>query len=297
MRHSIAALVLCLLLGNAAAAPKPDDAYARSIHEWRQQRLRNLQKPDGWLTLVGLHWLRPGTQSLGSAPDNDIMLAVGPPHLGSITLHGKEVHLHLTDAAAARIDGAQREQATLRSDQQPNPSTVAFTRGSLSLIERSGRYGLRVKDPQAATLTHFSGLEYFPIDPAFRLRARFEAHPPGKTLEVASVIQTIEAMPNPGALVFEKDGHSFRLETIDEGDGQLFIIFADRSNGKTTYGPGRFLYVDAPRDGHTWIDFNRAYNPPCAFNAYSTCPLPPPQNRLDLEVHAGEKRYSGPGAH
>jgi uncharacterized protein (DUF1684 family) len=153
---------------------------------------------------------------------------------------------------------------------------------------------LRVRDARARTRTGFVGIENFPIDVGWRYDARFEPHPPGKTIEIANVIGQLDAMPNPGAVVFERDGQTFRLEAVDDGDGTLFLIFADRTNGKQTYGAGRFLYADAPVEGRTVVDFNRAYNPPCAFNAYSTCPLPPPENRLDLAVTAGEKTYAGP---
>jgi uncharacterized protein (DUF1684 family) len=274
-----------------------DMAYENEIKAWRQTRLENLKKSDGWLSLVGLHWLSPGTQRVGRAVDNDIVLTIGPKYLGQIHLEKQIVRLRYPDGEAAANEILAPNEIDLHPDTASNPTQIPLGQeGTLSLIERSGRYALRVKDSAAKTRTEFSGLDYFPIQPDFRIEARYEAHPPGKTLEIASVINTIEAMPNPGALVFVKDGVTHRLETIDEGDGPLFVIFADRTNGKTTYGPGRFVYVDLPKEGKAILDFNKAYNPPCAFNAYSTCPLPPPQNRLDLEVTAGEKKYRATAA-
>ena len=166
-------------------------------------------------------------------------------------------------------------------------------KGQATVIERAGRHALRVKDADAPTRTGFAGLDYWPADPAWRVTGRFVPHPAGRTLDVASVINTIEPMPNPGAIEFERGGHHYRLEALDEGDGGLSLIFADRTNGHGSYGAGRFLDADMPgADGRVVLDFNRSYNPPCAFTAYATCPLPPPENRLDLAVTAGEKIYA-----
>jgi hypothetical protein len=289
--NRIATLLFASVLAGSAVAAT--DALTEQTLTWRAERLQRLQKPDGWLTLVGLHWLAPGRATLGTAADNDIVLAIGPPHLGSIVLDGKTVTLSLAKDAEATIgDGVARESVLL-PDSSGAPTLVAFTRGSFVLIERSGRFGLRVKDPEAKTRIGFVGIDYFDVAPEWRFEARFEAHPPGRTIDIATVIDTLEPMANPGVVVFEKDGQTYRLEAIDEGDGELFLIFADRTNGKLTYGPGRFLYASKPVDGRTVVDFNRSYNPPCAFNAYSTCPLPPPENRLPLSIVAGEKKYRG----
>ena len=274
------------------------DDYTARIEHWRSERVARLQRPDGWLSLVGLHWLEPGRHSIGSAEGNDIVLAVGPEQLGQIVLEDGTVRFTADDDAAVRVDGGVPVgPVVLAPDSSGTPTQVALEdgRAGFVVIERSGRLGLRVKDAGAKTLTEFTGIESFPIDPAWRIDARFEAHPPGKTIPIASVINTLEPMPNPGAVVFERDGKTHRLQAVDEGDGQLFLIFADRTSGKSTYGAGRFLYAEPPAPGsdRVVVDFNRAYNPPCALNAYSTCPLPPPENRLDLEVAAGEKTYLG----
>jgi uncharacterized protein (DUF1684 family) len=170
---------------------------------------------------------------------------------------------------------------------------VGFNKGDASfvVIKRGDRHGLRVRSALARTRTTFPGLDYFDIDPSFRVVARFEAHPPGKTLDIVNMLGMVEPMANPGRLSFEKDGKSYSLEAVDEGDGQLFLIIADRTSGHATYAASRFLYATpAGKDGTTVVDFNKAYNPPCAFTAFSTCPMPPPENRLDLAVTAGEKK-------
>ena len=279
----------------AADADRGDKvAHRAEIESWRAGRVERLQQPEGWLSLVGLHWLAEGRQTVGRAADNDVVLAVGPPRLGTLTLADGAVRLELEEGVDARIGESAARAAELVADSAGTATVVRFGAASFVLIERSGRFGLRVRDPEAPTRTGFAGIDQYPIDSAWRVEARFEPHAPGRTIEIASVINTLEPMANPGVLVFEIDGKTYRLEAIDDGSGQYFLIFADRTNGRETYGPGRFLYAALPVDGRTVLDFNRAYNPPCAFNAYSTCPLPPPENRLDLAVTAGEKKYTGP---
>lgn len=269
-------------------------AYVAEIEAWHAARVERLQAPEGWLSLVGLHWLEVGTQRVGSAVGNEVILRVGPAHLGTLSVIDGAVELALADGVEAQIgDDPTVRRAALASDASGAPSVVRFGPASLVLIERDGRFALRVRNPNAPTRSGFIGIERYAVDPTWRFVARFEAHPAGRTIEIASVINTLEAMANPGRLLFERDGKAYSLEAIDDGSGQLFLIFADRTNAKETYGPGRFVYVELPADGQTVLDFNRAYNPPCAFNAYSTCPLPPPENRLDLAVRAGEKRYLG----
>lgn len=279
----------------AAEADRGDEvAHRADIESWRAARVERLKQPEGWLSLVGLHWLAEGPQTVGRATDNDVVLAVGPARLGTLTLSDGAVRLELAEGVDARIGDSPARSAELVADSAGTPTVVRFGAASFVLIERSGRFGLRVRDPEAPTRAGFAGIEHFPIDSAWRVEASFEPHPAGRTIEIASVINTLEPMANPGVLVFEIGGKTYRLEAIDDGSGQYFLIFADRTNGRETYGPGRFLYAALPVDGRTVLDFNRAYNPPCAFNAHSTCPLPPPENWLDLAVTAGEKKYAGP---
>lgn len=284
----------------AEAAEASEATWQAGLGQYRSEREQNLRQPLGWLSLVGLHWIEPGEHRLGAAADNDIVLSVGPAHLGRIRLDADGVTLEPNADVDFHVDGARPQgPIRLRSDAEEAASEVHFAgaQSGFSLIQRGGRHALRVRDAQAATRLGFTGLSFYPPDPAWRIDARFEAHPPGQTIEIASVINQLEAMPNPGVLVFERDGRMHRLEAIGNADGSLFILFSDRTSGRETYGAGRFLIADAPQDGRVWLDFNRAYNPPCAFNAYSTCPLPPPENRLNLAVTAGEKKYVADAAH
>jgi len=270
-------------------------AYEGEVMAWRDERLARLTRPDGWLSLVGLHWITAGQTYVGSARDNGTRLALGPPQLGLLSL-GRDGSISLTIPAGAEatVDGAPAVgRVALASDADGAATVVGFNKGDASfvVIKRGGRFGLRVRSALARTRTAFPGLDYFDIDPAFRFPARFEAHPPGKTLEIVNMLGMVEPMANPGRVSFEKDGNSYTLEAVDEGDGQLFLIIADRTSGHATYAASRFLYAaPAGKDGTTVVDFNKAYNPPCAFTAFSTCPMPPPENRLNLAVTAGEKK-------
>jgi uncharacterized protein len=295
-RRRFADTLFAATLFAAAACAQPPPDHTAEIEQWRAQRLERLQAPQGWLSLVGLHWVEPGTHRVGGGKDNDIVLATGPAQLGTLTLAEGKLQFTAAPDSGVSVDGATPTGAfELLPDSSGKPTVLSFDAGQATLqaIERGGRMALRVRDARAKTRTGFVGIEQFPIDAGWRLEARFEAHPAGKTIPIANVIGQLEPMANPGAVVFERDGRTHRLEAVDEGDGQLFLIFADRTSGKETYGAGRFLYAAPAVDGKTVLDFNKAYNPPCAFNAYSTCPLPPPENRLDIAVTAGEKKYAG----
>ena len=293
---SALALPVAALCADGAVDPKQD------YEGWRNARIARLQRPDGWLSLVGLEWLEPGRHSIGSAKgSNDVVLSVGPAKLGEIELEGKHVRLTLAEGVDASIGTEGKRSAELVTDlqasEQPEtePTLVRFGTASFFAIERNGRYALRVKDSEAETRKHFLGIESYPFDPAWIVEARFERHAPGATIEVANVLGYLEPMVNSGVVTFEHGGKSYKLETIDEGDGQLFLVYGDKTNRKETYGAGRFLYADPPKEGtdRVVIDFNRSYNPPCVFTPYATCPLPPPGNRLDFAVTAGEKKYKG----
>lgn len=271
-----------------------DDAYRQEIEAWHAARIRRLTVPDGWLSLVGLDWLHPGSNRVGSATDNDIVLAKAPPHLGALEWNEDGVVRIVLDAAAdAQIDGGPSRQATLLDDSHAQPTVVAFGSVHFILVDRGGRKGLRVRDNEAATRTGFTGIRRFPVDPGWRIVADWQPLEPPFQLATGTVIGTIENYPAPGKAVFERDEQRCGLYPVLEapGDTRLFLIFADATSGKETYGAARFLYADPPRDGKIVLDFNQAYNPPCAFTPYATCPLAPPENRLPLRVLAGELKY------
>lgn len=293
MHHLFSALILVPVL--ASAAP---DAYRQEIEAWRAARLERLTAPFGWLSLVGLHWLpRQGRVTLGNGPGSDIDLGRGPPRFGTLEITDSALLYTPDPAAAAEIDGtALRGPVPLRSDAEGTASVIVSGTLRLEVIERGGRKALRVRDSEAATRTGFTGIPYFPIDPSWRIEARFERYPEPRSIEVATVVGTVETYPNPGRIVFERDGRTHQLEAlVEQGSAAYFIIFADRTSGRESYGMARYLYAGPEQGDAITIDFNRAYNPPCAFTAYATCPMPPEGNRLDLAVRAGERKYEGPG--
>lgn len=270
------------------------DDYQASVEHWRAQRIARLTAPDGWLSLTGLHWLEPGPNTLGSAADNTVVLAKAPAHLGTIEWHADDsLTLQLAAESDALIDGESKSRAILRDDREPKPTRVSFGSANFIVIDRGGRKALRVRDSEAETRTQFAGIESFPVDASWRITADWIPFDPPQTLETANVIGQMERYPVPGKAVFEREGRRHELLPVIEvpGDTQLFLIFADGTSGRETYGAARFLYADPPRDGRIVLDFNKAYNPPCAFTAFATCPLAPPENRLDLRVTAGEKKY------
>lgn len=264
---------------------------------WREQRHADLVRADGWTSLIGLHWIDPGSHFVGSDSDNGIRLAIGPPQLGMLRLDDDGVRLTPNAEAGLVLDGAPVLQATkLVSDEGGAvASRLEFDegRGVATVIKRGERHALRVKHADAPSRTGFSGLQYWPADREWAVTGRFVAHSPARTMPVANIIGIIEQTPNPGVVAFEHAGVTHTLEALDGGEGTLFLVFADRTNGQGSYGAGRFLDTAKPGvDGSVALDFNQSYNPPCAFTAFATCPLPPPENRLDLTITAGEKAYT-----
>lgn len=296
-----ALLALAVPLAGAGPAAPSSEAYRQEIETWRRQRATGLAKEDGWLSLVGLFWLQEGANGIGSGADNRVILPEGraPERVGRLVRKGKEVRVEVAPGVAVTSGGKPVTALVLQSDTGDDPTVLQLGTLSLFIIERGERVGVRVKDSASPVRAAFKGLDYFPVDPSWRLVARFEPYRPPKSVPIPNVLGSIDPTPSPGAVVFERGGKTYRLDALDEGDGRLSLIFADGTNGRETYGAGRFLTADTPRDGRVLVDFNKAYNPPCAFTAFATCPLPPRQNRLGLAVEAGEKKFSAghPGRH
>lgn len=262
---------------------------------WQKARLERLIAPDGWLTLVGLHWLpaNPNGLSIGAGAGNDLRLRAGPERLGVLAWQDGQLRLEQLQQLPDNL--STDPESTLWTGDAGLPARLEYGPWSVELIERDGRLALRERHADAQTRSGFAGLEAYPADSQWRLVARFLAHEPPRTMRMSTVAGVDDLMANPGVLLFELDDVTYTLEALQfEGGEQLFIVFADRSSGRTTYGGGRFVYTDLPdQQGRVLLDFNRAYNPPCVFTDYSTCPLPPPGNRLDLEITAGERLPPG----
>jgi len=286
--------------GDAGASTTPviDATFASEHQAWRMQRLEELQAPDGWTSLVGLHWLEWKSHYIGSGSTSGIRLAAGPAKMGLVSRDGNTVWFTPEAGVDLQLDGQPlKGRVRFQSDQDPEPTVIHFDegQGALSLVRRGNLYALRVKHADAPTRTNFAGLDYWPLDPSWQVKARFVPHPGNKTLPIVDIVSMTSEMPNPGLLEFQRDGRTSRLEAIGQPDGSLFVIFADRTSGHGSYPAGRYLDIARPdANNEVLVDFNRAYNPPCAFTPFATCPLPPPENRLDLRVEAGEKNYAKP---
>jgi uncharacterized protein (DUF1684 family) len=269
--------------------------HTQQIEAWRKQRVERLTAPNGWLSLVGLQWLKEGANKIGSAKDSDIVIASAASHLGTITLHGGKAEIALDARGGAWIDGARQAHAELQDDSTPKPTVVSFGTSMFYLVRRGDKLGLRIKNTEASTRVDFAGIDYFDIDPSWRIEAKWEAYDPPHEVQESNVIGQVDKVIVPGAAVFTRDGKTYRVEPVIEtpGDKELFLVFSDKTSGKETYGAARFVYTEPPKDGKVIIDFNKAYNPPCAFTPFATCPLPTEQNRLGTRVTAGEKKYRG----
>ncbi|MFT3755880.1 MAG: DUF1684 domain-containing protein [Pseudoxanthomonas sp.] len=300
--HAVMLLALAVLAAckqvaqeDAATSAAMDANFLADEAIWREQRAQDLRKPDGWTSLVGLHWLELKAHYIGSGTDSGIRLAMGPAKMGMVQQLGGRVVFTPERDAALTIDGEPlKGRLELKSDRDSAPTAIGFDEGKgvMTLIKRGDRFALRVKHADAPTRLGFKGLDYWPADPSWRITGRYAAHPPGKTLPIMDITGLVTATPNPGAVEFTRNGETFRLEALADGDG-LFFVFVDRTSGHGSYPAGRFLdTAAADANGEVVLDFNHAYNPPCAFTTYATCPLPPPENRLEnLAIEAGEKTY------
>jgi uncharacterized protein (DUF1684 family) len=263
-------------------------AHRAEIAKWQEQRATRLKAEDGWLSLIGLFWLNEG-ENVISLP------SAGSPTL-KLTRRGEVVTLEPGRNAMTIADKPVTAPTVLLNDaEKDGPTVVKMGTVRFQVIKRGERIGLRVKDAEARTRTHFEGLDYYPTDPKWRVEARYEPYKPEKKIPIVDVTGATADSIAPGALVFTVDGQEYRIDpVIEEGTDDLFIIFKDATSRDETYQAGRYLYATKPGpDGKTIVDFNKAYNPPCSFTPFATCPLPPPQNRLPMRIEAGEKRYSG----
>jgi uncharacterized protein (DUF1684 family) len=305
-RAARAASIAAALVVGACAGPPPDregsvdPTYRHEIEAWRAERVERLTAADGYLTLAGLFWLDEGDSSFGAGSSNAIVLpaADGVPERAGVLRLGADgaVTLEPEVDVALSLDGQPVQPGqVLHSDTAGDPDVLHLGRLSLYVIARGDRLAIRVKDPESATRRGFAGLEYFPIDPAFRVTARLEAFDEPRPVSIATMVGTTEEMLAPGVLHFTVDGRDCSLLPLTSGpeDRDLFLIFRDLTSGDTTYGAGRFLSAELRDDGRAELDFNRAYNPPCAFTPHATCPLPPADNVLEIAVTAGEKAPSG----
>lgn len=261
--------------------------------QWRERRDRELRAEDGWLTVAGLFWLKEGANSFGTGKSMNIVLPPGaaPDQIGTLELVNGVVTLKVADGVTVNVGPKVVQTYEMRFDGDQQPASFLAGSLKLSVIKRGARYGLRVRDKNSQALREFKGLEWFPARESYCVVATFTPHAEPKEMIIMNVLGDELKMKSPGVLTFELDGRTHQLRPVMENDEQLFIIFRDQTAGKTTYGAGRFLYADLPKEGKVVLDFNRAENPPCAFTLFATCPLPPRQNFLPIPISAGERAF------
>ncbi|HYW49487.1 MAG TPA: DUF1684 domain-containing protein [Gemmatimonadaceae bacterium] len=305
-RHALVATMLlaagaCGAPTRAPAKPAVDSAaYAAETQEWRAKRLDAIAGPDGWSTLAGLFWLDSAQYSIGSdAKANTIVLPSDhtPPRFGTLTRVDSSFEFRAASGANAMVDTARVDSAVISTDRSANPTVLRAGSLTYRIIARGGRFALRVKDSSYVLREEFKGLDYFALDTSRRVLARLVPHATPRTVRILNVIGQTDEYRSPGTLEFMIDGQPQHLTAVWEGRDttQYFVIFRDATSRDSTYPAGRFMYTKpADADGYTILDFNRAYNPPCAFTAFATCPLPPAENVLPIALKAGEKRYAGP---
>jgi uncharacterized protein len=263
---------LALIIAAAFTLMAASDETAK----WRADYEASLKAPNGWLSVAGLFWLHTGDNVVGSDPQSDVVLPASAPKRAGV--------LKFADGKVTF------DNRPLKSDAAGKPDVVKIGDVAMTIIERGGKTGVRLKDPNAQTRREFTGCKWFTEDPAWRVRAKWVGYTKPKKIAITNILGMTDQEDSPGYAEFTLKGQTLRLEPVVE-DGGLFFIFKDATSGKTTYGAGRFLDADLPKSGVVELDFNKAYNPPCAFTAFATCPLPPRQNVLAMAIDAGEKKY------
>jgi uncharacterized protein (DUF1684 family) len=286
---AVACAIAMPLFAHAQAA---DPAYAKQVNDWRAKAEKSLRADNGWLTLAGRYVLKPGENTFGTAPTNDVVFpkGVGPAGMGSVFVEpGGHVRVKLVEGLKMRKDGIDYSERDMGTSVE-NRDWVSIGRASFHFIERDGKVILRLADNQSEVRKRFGGRVWYDVNDKYRVPAKFVPYEPGKKISIVNVLDEVSDEPVAGYIEFEVDGRAYRLDALDDDEG-LFVIFTDATAGDTTYKPGRFLAIEKKPAANErfMLDLNRAYNPPCAFSEFTTCPLPPKQNVLNVRIEAGEK--------
>ena len=296
MHHRFALPALALALTVACntspekAHPLPAD-HAQQVQQWRDKHETDYRRD--WASIAGLFPLKPGPNSAGTAPDNDVKLTGAlPPKLGTFVLEGDQVRFEPAPGAAIKVkDQPVTAPMVLKDDSEPSPDELLVGEIRLVIHRSGGTRSLRVRDPNGPLAKGFRGFQWFPIDPRFRVVGRFTKDKEPKSLQVMNTYGDVDTYKSEGVIEFTLNGDTLRLRPFTTRPKRFYIVFRDASSGHETYEAARFLYADLLDDGTTVLDFNEAYHPPCAFNPFTTCPIPIPENRLAVKILAGEKAY------
>lgn len=291
MKLFTASALLLPLVGVAAFAQKTaDKTYEQIQAEWRKQLADDLARPEGWLAVAGLYWLKPGDSTIGSGKDCAVRLTDGPALYGTLTLQDGKVSFKAADGVDAVDNGQPFAGGILQSDNDAKPDRFKAGRDTWGVIVRGTRIGIRFYDPEHKARKEFKGLNWYPVSKKFVIKAKFIPYNPPKKISIMNVLGDTRPSESPGYVEFTVGKTLCRLNAEPE-DGGLFFNFRDETTGETTYPAGRFMDAPKPVDGYVTLDFNQATNPPCAFTEFATCPLPPEGNQLKVAIKAGEKMY------
>ena len=281
--------LLCLMLVRPNVQAQTSAAYTASIKYFDTLRMNALTDKNGWLNLAGLYWLNPGNNTLGSAATNALVFKHKnmPAVLGKFKVAGNRVSFEF-DKAVTKFPNDYSEEMVLFDATSKTDTSIVFNQFMWSIIIREDKIGVRFRDLKNPALAAFKGNKRFAIDESWNFTAKLlPPNPSG--LFITNVLGQTTAQDYAGKISFEYQGRNYVLDAISEGPGDLFVVFGDATNGVNTYHTGRFVYVPRPdKFGNTFIDFNKAFNPPCAYTPYATCPIPPQQNILPFKVTAGE---------
>ncbi len=290
-------ILLVLLSCDSKKSNQPEldiEAYKVEVEEWYQKRLTDLKGENGWLNLAGLFWLKEGVNTFGSDESNDLVFPKGKiaAKAGFFLVKNSVVQFNgLPDVTVLDRGTPIKEKVIFHPDSTKNS---LLSHGSLQwfIIKRDDQVGIRLRDLESKSIEDFAGIERYEVNPEWRVEAKLEIPSVPRKIDITNVLGQTTAQTSPGTLVFNLKGKEYRLDALEGGKDELFIILGDLTNETETYPAGRYLYIKIPdSNGHTIIDFNKAYNPPCAFTPFATCPLPPAQNVLPIAILAGEKNY------
>ncbi len=287
-------LALLLILSYSCKNPAPviqdRETYVNAMEQWQQERLEGLKAKDGWLNLAGIYWLKEGKQTLGSDPSNDIVFPEkAPAFIGTLKLRGETVHLKVNEAAKLHYLGEQIQKLELSANRSGNPAYITHGDFAWYIMKRHTSLAIRLRDYKNPALEATDHLPSWPINPDYVVEARLLAFDEPKTITVNTPFQDYtQEYQCPGELEFQLQGQKHKLLPFTSGEG-YFIILSDESSGLESYGGGRYMYSYPDSTGRIILDFNKAYNPPCAITPFAACPMPPPENHLGLKIEAGEK--------
>lgn len=290
MKKLIPVLLLLVLWSCNSDKKLSKKAYLNKIEEWKETRLERLKSERGWLNLAGLYWIVEGENSFGSDSSNDIVFPPeAPKFAGELIRQGDSVYYYSEKNKGVSIDGETKAFSQLQPDVSGSPTIMESGNLRWFIIKRDSLIGIRLRKLNHPRIEELDHIPSFKIDPDWRKVARFISFPEPDTMWIPTAIGIDEMYLVPGKLVFRHKRKNYELLPFKSGK-DFFLIIGDKTSAKETYAAGRFMYTEGPdEDNRVILDFNKAYNPPCAFSPYATCPLPPPENRLNLRITAGEK--------